>query len=290
MEDLKEKLLQDISVWWEQTNKYGTKRPVWRIYHSNTKSAKGKKAQENTEISDIDNSFEFLIDSLNGTMPYLEKYILVSLYTNKTDAAPVQMTFVNPMYIDNQVQQSNSINGFSTSTNGQQVIQTGYSKQDVDKMVSERLETFKALHNSQLESLRKEFEYQRQLEDMQAQIQGITENQKTAVDKIMGIMEHPVVSQVVAGLLGKLLGVPAETVVANTSKVSGDLEDENDGNSYSDDDEQYEEKVAKSMDSLEKVFPDESAEVLSELSVLAEQNPEILKQLRGSLRQMINKK
>jgi hypothetical protein len=286
MEDLKEKLLQDISVWWEQTNKYGTKRPVWRIYHSNTKSAKGKKAQENIEINDIDNSFEFLIDSLNGTMPYLEKYILVSLYTNKTDAAPVQMTFVNPMYVENQVQQSNSINGYSTSSNGQQVINTGYSKQDVDKMVSERLDSYKALHESQLDSLRKEFEYKRQLEDMQAQIEGISEGQKNTVDKILGIMEHPVVSQVVAGLLGKLLGAAPVDVA---TKVSGNDEEDN-GNSYSDDDEQYEEKVAKSMDSLEKVFPDESAEVLSELSALAEQNPEILKQLRGSLRQMINKK
>jgi hypothetical protein len=287
MEDLKEKLLQDISVWWEQTNKYGTKRPVWRIYHSNTKSAKGKKAQENIEINDIDNSFEFLIDSLNGTMPYLEKYILVSLYTNKTDAAPVQMTFVNPMYVENQVQQSNSINGYpTTSSNGQQVINTGYSKQDVDKMVSERLDSYKALHESQLDSLRKEFEYQRKLEDMQAQIEGISEGQKNTVDKILGIMEHPVVSQVVAGLLGKLLGTAPVDV---TTKVSGNDEEDN-GNSYSDDDEQYEEKVAKSMDSLEKVFPDESAEVLSELSALAEQNPEILKQLRGSLRQMINKK
>jgi len=286
MEDLKEKLLQDISVWWEQTNKYGTKRPVWRVYHSNTKSAKGKKAQENTEIVDVDSSFEFLIDSLNGTMPYLDKYILVSLYTNKTDAAPVQMTFVNPMYVENQVNQSNSIAGYSTSSNGQQVINTGYSKQDVDKMVSERLESYKTLHQTQLDSLRKEFEYQRKLEDMQAQIEGISEGQKNTVDKILGIMEHPVVSQVVAGLLGKLLGAAP---VEMPTKVSGNDDDES-GNAYSDDDEQYEEKVAKSMDSLEKVFPDESAEVLSELSALAEQNPEILKQLRGSLRQMINKK
>lgn len=286
MEDLKEKLLQDISVWWEQTNKYGTKRPVWRIYHSNTKSAKGKKAQENTEITDVDSSFEFLIDSLNGTMPYLEKYILVSLYTNKTDAAPVQMTFVNPMYVENQVNQSNSIAGYSSSSNGQQVINTGYSKQDVDKMVSERLESYKTLHETQLDSLRKEFEYQRKLEDMQAQIEGISEGQKNTVDKILGIMEHPVVSQVVAGLMSKLLGAAP---VEMQAKVSGNDDDEN-GNAYSDDDELYEEKIAKSMDSLEKVFPDESADVLLELSELAEKNPEILKQLRGSLRQMINKK
>jgi hypothetical protein len=125
MEDLKEKLLQDIATWWEQTNKYVTKRPVWRIYHSNTKSAKGKKAQENTDIIDVDNSFEFLIDTLNGTMPYLEKYILVSLYTNKTDAAPVQMTFLNPMYVENTMHSSNTINGFPTHQNGQQVINTG---------------------------------------------------------------------------------------------------------------------------------------------------------------------
>lgn len=286
MEDSKEKLLQDISVWWEQTNKYGTKRPVWRIYHSNTKSAKGKKAQENTEIIDVDSSFEFLIDSLNGTMPYLEKYILVSLYTNKTDAAPVQMTFVNPMYIENQVNQSNSIAGYSSSSNGQQVINTGYSKQDVDKMVSERLESYKTLHQTQLDSLRKEFEYQRKLEDMQAQIEGISEGQKNTVDKILGIMEHPVVSQVVAGLMTKLLGAAPVDMQA---KVSGKDDDEN-GNAYSDDDEQYEEKIAKSMNSLEKVFPDESADVLFELSELAEKNPEILKQLRGSLRQMINNK
>jgi hypothetical protein len=289
MEDLKEKLLQDISVWWEQTNKYGTKRPVWRVYHSNTKSAKGKKAQENTEITDIDSSFEFLIDSLNGTMPYLEKYILVSLYTNKTDAAPVQMCFVNPMYVENQVQQSNSINGFQTSSNGQQVIQTGYTKQDVDKMVSERLEAYKTLHQTQIDSLRKEFEYQKRLEDMQAQIEGISEGQKNTVDKILGIMEHPVIGQVVAGLMGKFLGVPENSVPVKT-KVAGNIEDEENGESFSDDDEQFEEKVAKSMDSLEKVFPNESADVLSELSVLAEQNPDILKQLRGTLRQMIQKK
>jgi hypothetical protein len=287
MEDLKEKLLQDISAWWEQTNKYGTKRPVWRIYHSNTKSAKGKKAQENIEILDVDSSFEFLIDSLNGTMPYLDKYILVSLYTNKTDAAPVQMTFVNPMYVENQVNQSNSINGYSTSSNGQQVIQTGYSKQDVDKMVSERLESYKELHKSQLDSLRKEFEYKKQLEDMQAQIEGISEGQKNTFDKILGIMEHPVVSQVVAGLMTKVLGVPADAM-PTSNKVQGNNEDEE--GMYSQDDENYEDKVNKSMDSLEKVFPDESAEVLNELSILAEQNPEILKQLRGSLRQMINKK
>jgi hypothetical protein len=287
MEDLKEKLLQDISAWWEQTNKYGTKRPVWRIYHSNTKSAKGKKAQENIEILDVDSSFEFLIDSLNGTMPYLDKYILVSLYTNKTDAAPVQMTFVNPMYVENQVNQSNSINGYSTSSNGQQVIQTGYSKQDVDKMVSERLESYKELHKSQLDSLRKEFEYKKQLEDMQAQIEGISEGQKNTFDKILGIMEHPVVSQVVAGLMTKVLGVPADAM-PTSNKVQGNNEDE-EGN-YSQDDENYEDKVNKSMDSLEKVFPNESADVLNELSILAEQNPEILKQLRGSLRQMINKK
>lgn len=289
MEDLKEKLLQDISTWWEQTNKYGTKRPVWRIYHSNTKSAKGKKAQENIEITDIDNSFEFLIDSLNGTMPYLEKYILVSLYTNKTDAAPVQMTFVNPMFVDNAIQTSNAINGFSTNSNGQQVINTGYSKQDVDKMVSERLESYKELHKSQLESLRKEFEYQKQLEDMRAEIQGISEGQKNTVDKILGIMEHPVVSSVVAGLVSKLLGVPTDAVNTTKPVVSGNDEDDEVGE-YSPEDDAYEDKVAKSMDTLEKVFPQESADVLTELSILAEQNPDVLKQLRGSLRQMINKK
>jgi hypothetical protein len=267
MEDLKEKLLQDIATWWEQTNKYGTKRPVWRIYHSNTKSAKGKKAQENTEIIDVDNSFEFLIDTLNGTMPYLEKYILVSLYTNKTDAAPVQMTFLNPMYVENTMHSSNTINGFPTHQNGQ-VINTGYSKQDVDKMVSERLESYKELHKSQLESLRKEFEYQKQLEDMKAEIQGISEGQKNTVDKILGIMEHPVVSQVVVGLMGKLLGAsPAD--VNMTKPVSGNDEDDETGE-YSPEDEAYEDKVAKSMDSLEKVFPQESADVLTELSILAE--------------------
>jgi hypothetical protein len=182
--------------------------------------------------------------------------------------------------------QSNAINGFSTNQNGQQVINTGYSKQDVDKMVSERLESYKELHKSQLESLRKEFEYQKQLEDMKAEIQGISEGQKNTVDKILGIMEHPVIGQVVAGLMGKLLGVPADAV---KPVVSGNDDDDETGE-YSSEDEAYEDKVAKSMDTLEKVFPKESADVLTELSLLAEQNPDVLKQLRGSLRQMINKK
>lgn len=280
MEDLKEKVLQDISQWWEQTNKYGPKRPYWRIFHSNTKASKGKKAQENTEIVDLDNSFEFFMDSLGGMMQYLEKYISVSLYTNKTDAAPVQMTFVNPMYIENASSIS-GINGIGSTSSGSQVINTGYSKQDVDKMVQERLDAYKQLHEQQLESIRKEFEYKKMLEDMQNQIEGISESQKNTFDKIMGIAEHPVVSQVLIGLLGNFM--PKTSPVSGAENMSNESEIDYEGESLSDDDE----KINKSLESLEKVFKNETADVLEELSKLAEKNPDVLKQLRSSLQNMI---
>jgi len=311
-EQQKEKILSDIKVWWEQSQKYGAKKPFWRIYHSSTKAVKGKKFQENTELEDVDKSLDCLLDNLSSMMPYLDKYVLISLATSKNDPAPTQFIVENPLYVTNISQSGNQINGIGNSGNSNvPVIQTGYSKQDVDKMVQERLDVFNKLHKEQLDNLKKEMEYKRELDDMKAQIEGIAESQKSTFEKILGIAEHPVISSALQVIIARLLPVSdnaqngEQKKVANqnatnqvtNNKVAGN-EKSNDEGSYSYDDESFEvedgeevyaEKLEKGLDSLENVFPNESVEVIEELGELAKRNPEILKQLRQSMQQMINK-
>jgi hypothetical protein len=309
-EQQKEKILSDIKVWWEQSQKYGAKKPFWRIYHSSTKAVKGKKFQENTELEDVDKSLDCLLDNLSSMMPYLDKYVLISLATSKNDPAPTQFIVENPLYVSNISQSGNTINGIgNTSNSNMPVINTGYSKQDVDKMVQERLDVFNKLHKEQLDNLRKEMEYKKELEDMRNQIEGIAESQKTTFEKILGIAEHPVISSALQVIIARLIPdtlttnkdqskkVVNQNNVTNQNKVAGN-EKSNDETGLIDDDESYEnedseeiyaEKFEKGIESLENVFPNESAEVIEELGELARRNPEILKQLRQSMQQMINK-
>lgn len=307
-EDLKEKVLTDIKNWWDSSQKYGMKRPFWRIFHSSTKASKGKKAQENTEIADVDSSFDFFLDSLSGMMEYLDRYITLTLATSKTDAAPVQWVIENPMYVHNSSNGVTNIQGIGNSHTP--VISTGYSKQDVDKMVTEQISIYKQLHQQQMDSLRKEMEYKKDIEDLQNQIQGIAEGQKSMFDKVMGIAEHPVVANAISILITKFLGVDSSQIqnnnvktnpqnnINNNGKVSGDTyEDEYDEDDYDDDKTDLQDnqtiianKIHRGLEGLEKAFPNESIEVLQELGVLAKKNPEILKQLRGTMQNLINEK
>lgn len=307
-EDLKEKVLTDIKNWWDSSQKYGTKRPFWRIFHSSTKASKGKKAQENTEIADVDSSFDFFLDSLSGMMEYLDRYITLTLATSKTDAAPVQWVIENPMYVHNSSNGVTNIQGIGNSH--APVISTGYSKQDVDKMVTEQISIYKQLHQQQMDSLRKEMEYKKDIEDLQNQIQGIAEGQKSMFDKVMGIAEHPVVANAISILITKFLGVDSSQIpnnnvktnpqnnINNNGKVSGDTyEEEYDEDNYDDDKTDLQDnqtiianKIHRGLEGLEKAFPNESIEVLQELGVLAKKNPEILKQLRGTMQNLINEK
>ena len=309
-EQLKEKVLSDIKVWWEQSQKYGAKKPFWRIYHTSTKAVKGKKFQENTELDDIDKSFDCLLDNLSQMMPYLDKYIVLSVGTNKTDSAPTQFTFENPLYVNNATA-NNTISGFSQNSSNTPVITTGYTKSDVDKMVQERLDVYDKLHKEQLSNLRKEMEYKKELEDMKAQIEGIAESNKTSFEKILGIAEHPVISSalnlIIARLIPETTSQPtnnqnSEIQKSVVNKVSGNglirnesSNDENNSVSYGADDETEEdedvftEKLEQGLDNLETVFPNESIEVIEEIGELARRNPEVVKQLRSSLKQMLNK-
>jgi len=292
-EDLKEKILSDIKVWWEQSQKYGAKRPFWKIYHSNTKAVKGKKFQENTEIENLDQSFDCLLDNLSAMMQYLDKYIVISIATSKTDAAPTQFIVENPLYVSNSTNNNGvtAINGIGNLP----VVQSGYSKQDVDKLVQERLDIYNALHKEQLNTLKKEMEYQRQLDDLRGEIAGISENQKTTVDKILGIAEHPVVSNLLTVILTKIMSPNdvQKVIDKQTEQQKQGLREEK---SVSGNDELEEidedvltEKIQSGLENLENVFPNESADVLMELGEIAKLNPDILKQLRLSMKQILNK-
>ena len=283
-EELKEKILSDIKVWWEQSQKYGAKRPFWKIYHTNTKAVKGKKFQENTELENLDQSFDCLLDNLSTMMPYLDKYIVISIATSKTDAAPTQFMVENPLYINNSA--NNGISTINGISGNMPVVQQGYSKQDVDKLVQERLDIYNALHKEQLNTLKKEMEYQRQLDDLRSEIAGISENQKTTVDKILGIAEHPVVSNLLTVILTKIMS-PSDVqkvIEKQAEQQKQGLSEQNNVSGNNDleeiDEEVLTEKIQSGLENLENVFPNESADVLEELGELAKVNPEILKQLR----------
>jgi hypothetical protein len=293
-EELKEKILSDIKVWWEQSQKYGAKRPFWKIYHSNTKAVKGKKFQENTEIENLDQSFDCLLDNLSAMMQYLDKYIVISIATSKTDAAPTQFIVENPLYVSNTTTNNNGVTAINGIGN-MPVVQSGYSKQDVDKLVQERLDIYNALHKEQLNTLKKEMEYQRQLDDLRGEIAGISENQKTTVDKILGIAEHPVVSNLLTVILTKIMSPNdvQKVIDKQTEQQKQGLREEK---SVSGNDELEEidedvltEKIQSGLENLENVFPNESADVLMELGEIAKLNPDILKQLRLSMKQILNK-
>ena len=294
-EDLKEKILSDVKVWWEQSQKYGAKRPFWKIYHSNTKAVKGKKFQENTELENLDQSFDCLLDNLSAMMQYLDKYIIISIATSKTDSAPTQFIVENPLYVSNSTNNNNGVTAINGIGN-MPVVQQGYSKQDVDKLVQERLDIYNALHKEQLNTLKKEMEYQRQLDDLRGEIAGISENQKTTVDKILGIAEHPVVSNLLTVILTKIMSPnDVQKVIEKQSEqqkqglreeksVSG-----NDDELEEIDEDVLTEKIQSGLENLENVFPNESADVLMELGEIAKLNPDILKQLRLSMKQILNK-
>jgi hypothetical protein len=292
-EELKEKILSDIKVWWEQSQKYGAKRPFWKIYHSNTKAVKGKKFQENTEIENLDQSFDCLLDNLSAMMQYLDKYIVISIATSKTDAAPTQFIVENPLYVTNSTNNNGvtAINGIGNLP----VVQSGYSKLDVDKLVQERLDIYNALHKEQLNTLKKEMEYQRQLDDLRGEIAGISENQKTTVDKILGIAEHPVVSNLLTVILTKIMSPnDVQKVIdkQNEQQKQGLREEKSvSGNDELEeiDEDVLTEKIQSGLENLENVFPNESADVLMELGEIAKLNPDILKQLRLSMKQILNK-
>jgi len=295
-EDLKEKILSDIKVWWEQSQKYGAKRPFWKIYHTSTKAVKGKKFQENTELENLDQSFDCLLDNLSTMMPYLDKYIVISIATSKTDAAPTQFMVENPLYVSNNTGNSN-INAINGVNGTMPVVQQGYSKQDVDKLVQERLDIYNALHKEQLNTLKKEMEYQRQLDDLRSEIAGISESQKTTVDKILGIAEHPVVSNLLTVILTKIMSPQdvqkviekqqseqqKQPYINNNNIVSGN------DNLEEIDEDVLTEKIQSGLENLENVFPNESADVLQELGEIAKINPDILKQLRLSMKQWLKK-
>lgn len=291
-EDSKEKILSDIKVWWEQSQKYGAKRPFWKIYHTSTKAVKGKKFQENTELENLDQSFDCLLDNLSTMMPYLDRYIVISIATSKNDAAPTQFLVENPLYVNNSL--NNNVTPAINGINGNMpVVQQGYSKQDVDKLVQERLDIYNALHKEQLNNLKKEMEYQRALDDLKSEITGISENQKTTVDKILGIAEHPVVSNLLTVILTKIMSPnDVQKVIKEQSnndkqglqQVSGNEED-----SEEQDEEALTIKIQSGLENLENVFPNESADVLQELGEIAKINPDVLKQLRMSMKQLLKK-
>ena len=293
-EESKEKILSDIKVWWEQSQKYGAKRPFWKIYHTSTKAVKGKKFQENTELENLDQSFDCLLDNLSTMMPYLDKYIVISIATSKTDAAPTQFMVENPLYVTNNTS-NNGMTTISGIQGNMPVVQQGYSKQDVDKLVQERLDIYNALHKEQLNTLKKEMEYQRQLDDLRSEIAGISENQKTTVDKILGIAEHPVVSNLLAVVLTKIMSPnDVQKVIQNqnSEQKQGLSEQKNvSGNDELEeiDEDVITEKIHSGLENLENVFPNESADVLEELGEIAKLNPDILKQLRLSMKQILKK-
>lgn len=293
-EESKEKILSDIKVWWEQSQKYGAKRPFWKIYHTSTKAVKGKKFQENTELENLDQSFDCLLDNLSTMMPYLDKYIVISIATSKNDAAPTQFMVENPLYVTNNTS-NNGMTTISGISGNMPVVQQGYSKQDVDKLVQERLDIYNALHKEQLNTLKKEMEYQRQLDDLRSEIAGISENQKTTVDKILGIAEHPVVSNLLAVVLTKIMSPnDVQKVIQNqnSEQKQGLSEQKNvSGNDELEeiDEDVITEKIHSGLENLENVFPNESADVLEELGEIAKLNPDILKQLRLSMKQILKK-
>lgn len=293
-EESKEKILSDIKVWWEQSQKYGAKRPFWKIYHTSTKAVKGKKFQENTELENLDQSFDCLLDNLSTMMPYLDKYIVISIATSKNDAAPTQFMVENPLYVTNNTS-NNGMTTISGISGNMPVVQQGYSKQDVDKLVQERLDIYNALHKEQLNTLKKEMEYQRQLDDLRSEIAGISENQKTTVDKILGIAEHPVVSNLLAVVLTKIMSPnDVQKVIQNqnSEQKQGLSEQKNvAGNDELEeiDEDVITEKIHSGLENLENVFPNESADVLEELGEIAKLNPDILKQLRLSMKQILKK-
>jgi hypothetical protein len=285
-EEKNEEHLSRIKKWWDMNNQYGSKRFMWTVYHSNNKSSKGKKLMQNIDLTDPEQALDMLLEAIANFAPSSDKYITVVVYTHKTDPAPLQMDFINPYYESNMIQSAMPMVNGSGS-----VIQQGYSKQDLDKFVEERVSQIKETFKIELQATKKEMEYQRQLEDMQAQIEGISSSQQSMLDKAMGLLENPTIAGIVSGIIGKFVDPPKEIEKNAKTQVENQVvtaSSDNVGNEeYSEEEIAEGHVIENSINALDDAFDGEGINVLAEIALLAKQQPLVLRQLRSQMQQMI---
>ena len=302
----KERMIELVQNLWTTAQRSGIKKPYWKVLHASNKVEKGKTLMENFEDSELESSFDQLITTLDSSLPACGKYLHIWIYSAKSDPNPLKWgPFENPESQERAI----GINGLPQTGMGTTLVNQGYSKADVDKMVEERLVSEKKNQALEIEKLKLEMQFQKQFEDMQAQIEGLAETQKTTFDKILGLAEHPVIANLLQVGIAKLFSggqaqptgqtVPQQgqpiyrqTAPQQGPVVSGDNSGDYEEEEYYDDEEDIEEtaeKIQKGMEGLEKVFPGESAELIEELGEIAKLNPDLVKQIRASMKQMIGK-
>jgi hypothetical protein len=270
-------ILERVASWFDQNQKYGHPRTYWRMHQSNSAHSKGKTLLSNYALQDAEASRDMLLESLTTYAPSSDKFIHIYLRSSKTDSEPVYYRIENPYQsktgfnVNQQVPQS--IGG---------VIQQGYTKEDMDKIVEERLSAEREKLKVELDLKILQMQHERDMQDMQAQIAGVAETNKSMFEKVLGLAEHPVIAAVLTQLTSKLLDSPVN--IPQSEDSEDDYEDEDYEQGYPSD-EQIDSAV---IETLDKTFGEgEARKVLSELAYIAQINPSILTNLRPTLQGMI---
>lgn len=270
-------IIERVSTWFDQNQKYGHPRTYWTLHQSNSAHSKGKTLLSNYSVQDSEASRDMLIESLTTYAPSSDKFIHIYLRSSKTDSEPVYYRIENPYQSKNPYTMNQQV---PQAIGG--VIQQGYTKEDMDKIVEERLAAEREKLKVELDLKILQMQHQRDMEDMQAQIAGVAETNKSMFEKVLGLAEHPVIAAVLTQLTSKLLDTPVNIPQSEDSEEDYEDEDFQEGFPSN---EQIDSAV---IETLDKTFGNgEARKVLSELAYIAQINPSILTNLRPTLQSMI---
>jgi hypothetical protein len=274
MSKLQEKL-ERVAIWFDQNQKYGTPRVYWTIHQSSSKHSKGKTLVPNYSVSDPEASKGLLLESLELYAPEADKYLHIYLRSSRTDSDPVYNVIENPF--------ANKLPSVSGSGNNQGPMMQGYSREDMEKIIEERVKSEREKMQLEIAMERQRLEFDRKLEDMQAAIEGVKENNQSMFERILGIAEHPVISSVLQQIAGKALGGGLEM----PSTEYGEVEHKQD-----DSEEVTSEDVSLAMlDVFEEKFgPEQARQMIAELGLLAKKNPKMIAEIRPMVQNMIKGK
>lgn len=287
-----------VRLYFEQSRRGQKSLPFWTLKTGNTKHTRGKHVISNYEEERFEDALGYLLESIEQFAPNLDQWIFVELKNSKKDANPRVMSFKNLAYNGNTLSQ---YGGSKNPTIG------GIPQQTYETHRERELLLLEKQYEERLKRMEEKYENERKMEYLEAEIAAIKEGNKTTVDKIGSLLNHPVVISVLTSIANKAIDSyqPPVTTQQTQSGVEQEMQNvaaqnqqsnpprdfqEGMGEVSSDDTQmQSAQKLQQDLYDLETIFPEESLSVISELAQLAKTNPTVLKNLRPTLQDMVKK-
>jgi hypothetical protein len=284
-----EELYNNIKDFFVVSRSTSNEPTFWLVTTAKTPHVKGRNIGYNYSIKDLDKSFSMLVDVMETHKNNLDQYIKVFLKTSKSDSSPLELMIKNTMYQDQQ-----QISGFIGSSH-QQSSFIGSNNPHIGEIM--RLQDEK--HKEELKRLEERFENERQIDYLQSQIEEIKEAKKTFYDRLGGILDHPAMVQVLTTVASNL-GVQMlnagknqnnnvqQTTTAEPTKPETqetEIQEAEQNTDVLENDLSI--QLGEDLQEIEKILGSgESLQVIHELAILAKSQPQLLRQLRPSLKNM----